>query len=358
MPRIRSRRLLALKTIWIVSAIAIAPLYTRLATCQTQVSTGPSGFITLRIAGHGGAGGVQISFIGLGLASHTEFEGNLESHIANTLTDTGASWVDDQFNGANGAHFVEITSGPNAGYTADILDTDGAAKMLTVADNFSALLSGGETYRVRKHWTIERVFGQNNEAGLGGGNSITADQILIYNPVSQSYTTFYYQTSGLGGVGWRAAGSPTVNQSKAKLYPDEGLVIKRKQASDLQVRLFGQVKLGPTIVPVHMGANFIGNVYPTDTMTMGNSALYTGNSATGLNGGNVITADQVLIYNGTGYDTYYYQTSGLGGVGWRRAGAPTVNASGVVLPKGKSFIVKRKHPSPFAWVMPQTFSQQ
>jgi uncharacterized protein (TIGR02597 family) len=63
----------------------------------------------------------------------------------------------------------------------------------------------------------------------------------------------------------------------------------------------------------------------------------------GLTGGTSTTADQVLVYNGVGYDTYYYSTGGLVGIGWRRVGSSPANTSqaNTVLYPEDGVIVKR-----------------
>jgi hypothetical protein len=93
-------------------------------------------------------------------------------------------------------------------------------------------------------------------------------------------------------------------------------------------------------------------MYPTN-MTLADSGLFTGDPATGVAGGTTTSADQILVWNGVSYDTYYYQTSGLGGTGWRKAGFPTADASADVIPVGSSLILKRKTVNGFNWIVPQ-----
>jgi hypothetical protein len=124
----------------------------------------------------------------------------------------------------------------------------------------------------------------------------------------------------------------------------KGIIIKRKQSGDLNVKLFGAVKMGDTAIDVRAGLSVIGNVYSTDTFTLGNSGLYTGASSTGLAGGSSVTADQVLIYNGTGYQTYYYKTT-PGGTGWRSV-ADFFADPQIRFPAGTSLVVKRQSGRP------------
>ena len=334
---------------------------TLLAIClplHAQVTTDTSGFLTLHIRGTGGTSSSALSFIGLSLTRPVEFQGNLQAIGLNTVTDDNASWTDDQFNGANGQYYLEITSGSYAGVMTDILDTLGSSKTLSIADNYQGLITGGETYKIRKHWTLASIFGTTNQAGLGGGTIVTADEILLYNPTSAIYTIYYYKTTtAFGGVGWRSFTSPSVDESSAKIDLAKGIIIKRKQSNHLDVKLFGAVKMGDTAINVKTGLNVLGNVYSTDTLTLGNCGLYTGDANNGLAGGTVVSADQVLIYDGSAYQTYYYKTTTtFGGTGWRSFANPSLDAASTVIPAGSSVSVKRLSGRPeFFWYAAQPF---
>jgi len=313
------------------------------------------GFITLHVRGTGNTSSSALSFLGLGLTRSVVFRGNLESFGPGTITDLQAHWTDNQFNGANGPHYLEITSGSHAGFLTDILDTDGLSRTLTLADDLSSVLSGGETYTIRKHWTLATLFGPNNQAGLGAGSNVSADEILIYNPATGFYTTYFYKTIGLGGTGWRSTASSSFNQANAQLDLTQGILIRRKQAANLEIKIFGTVKTGPTMAEVQPGLNILGNVYPIDTLTLGNSCLYTGDLSTGLTGGSNVSADKVLIYDGLTYRTYYYKTLGLGGIGWRSTASSSINASGTILPAGASILIQRINNTAFLWQAAQPF---
>ena len=340
----------------LLSAAAIGSLSLgEIATAQTTVATDPVGFITLNVAGTNGTSSSALSFVGLSMTQPVALQGTLDGANGGTVTDNEAAWTDNQYNGAtNGSHYIEILSGSGAGLMATITATSDSANSLTLDRDLSAFVTSGTSYRIRKNWTIASVFGANNESGLAGGTATTADQILVYNPNTQQYTTYYYKTSGLGGTGWRTTASTSVNAANNGLNPTDGIIIKRQQPSAIAVTLAGAVKLGQTAHPISTGLNILSNVYPTDTMTLGNSGLL----ASGLAGGTATTADQVQIYNpGSGsYDTYYYKTSGLGGTGWRSTASTTADASNAVIPSGRSIIVQRtQNRGAFTWVAPQPF---
>lgn len=315
-----------------------------------SATTDPVGFITLNVPGPTGGETSALSFKGLSLTRPVEYQGSAETVGANSLVDNEATWTDNQFNGANGAYFVEITNGANAGATFDIQATTAGTKTVTLVQNLPAGAAAPLTFKIRKHWTIGSVFGPANESGLGGGNSSTADQVLVFD--GTAYDIYYYQTSGVGGIGWRKAGNAVSDASNAVLYSEEGVLVKRRQTGAVNIVLLGAVKTGPTLIPVSAGTNIVSNVYAA-SLTLNSSGLYTGNATTGVSGGTSNTADQVLVWNGIGYDVYYYQTSGVGGIGWRKAGDAVTDAAGATIPTGSSLVIKRRGAAGFNWVAPQ-----
>ena len=344
-----------LRNLFLATCIAVPTI----AFGQTTATTDPVGFITLNVAGAPAQGGTQLSFKGLSLTRPVEYQGSAEGATATTLIDNQADWQDNQFNPpgatANTAtHYVEIvrpagqqSAVPGEGSTFSIVATSGAEKKITLAQELPAAVvsNPANSFKIRKHWTIGTVFGPNNEAGLKGGDSTSADQILIFN--GTGYDTYYFYDDGVDR-GWvDSQGTAAVNRP---IYSEDGLLVKRRDASPVNVVLMGAVKTGATSVPVFSGTNILSNMYAAP-MTLGSSGLRTGNPATGVQGGDSTSADQVLLYNGTGYSTYYFYDDGVD-QGWIDA-ATGASASNVQIPVGASFIVKRRSQSGFNWVAPQ-----
>ena len=334
--------------------IATAPQ----ASAQTTVTTDPVGFITLTFAGTGGTATQAITFSGLGMANPVSYQGNVDAVASVSghavLTSTSAGFTDNQYNFPNGSYFVEITSGSNAGVTSDIIATTASNNSITTFDNISSLVTAGNSMRIRAHWTIGSVFGATNQAGLTAGNSSTADQILVYN--GSGYDIYFYSSGGIIGAGWRKTGGGNADQSTAKIEPDQGLIIKRTSGSStasINLVLQGAVKTGQSYVPVQQGANILGNVYGAN-MTLGDSGLYTGSSSTGVLAGNSSTADQILIWNGSGYDIYFYSSGGIIGSGWRKTGGGNSDQSTAIISAGSAIVLQRQSSAPaFNWVVPQ-----
>jgi uncharacterized protein (TIGR02597 family) len=344
-------KVVALTTVGLISA-AIAYQ----ATAQVNVYTDPVGFITLTSVASG------YSYQGLGLTQIPALRGAITA-VSGTQVTLNSALTAGQYNAANvvGAttepsYFIEYTSGAMIGVTDDILSNDTAAVYTSTADGASA----GDTFKIYPHWTIGTVFGPTNQAGYQGGASVsTADNILVWNPITQGPVQYWYKTSTLGGgTGWRQ-GATTFNAANAVLYIEQGFSVLRRAASPVSVQLVGGVKLSNTVSFIYGPSKYTyaGNVEAAG-IPLGASGLYTGNPATGVQGGaSVSTADNVLIWNPTtqGPVQYWYKTSTLGGgTGWRQ-GALTSDASTNTIPLGGMAKILRRSGSGFNWTIPAQY---
>lgn len=320
---------------------------------QTNVVTDPVGFITITISGTNTS---PYTFLGLGMTQPVAYQSKITATNGTQLTDSAATWTNGQFSGAGNAYFIELTSDAGAGITEDVVNNT-SNTLVTASDLSSKIAPGSTTYKLRKHWTIGTVFGSNNEIGLGGGSdSTSADTLFLFNPEAQSYTTYYFKSDGFPTPGWRSSVDPFTDAANTILYLDQGIWVRRKQASSISTQLVGAVKLGQTLIPVATNQNIVGNVYPITNLTLQACNLYTGSTATGFLGGtDSTTADTVSIWNGTGYSTYYYKTDGFPTPGWRSTVDPFTDAGTTVIPMSSSVRIRTRGHS-FNWTVPQLFS--
>ena len=324
--------------------------------------TDPVAYVNTTIQGTGGTSDSALTFVGLSVTQPVNFQGTIGSYNGAThmLTPANGTFTPDQFNGTNGSYFVEITSGTAAGVLSDITATNGSPSSITTADDLSSQLSGGESFKIRKHWTLESVFGPNpntsNQVILGAGSGPSrADEVLVYDRSAQQYLTYYYKNSGTGGTGWRSTDSSFDDKSNTVLRVTDGMIIRRKLSAAVVLSLPGAVKLGPTRRLALPGLNFFGDVYASGT-TLANSGLYdAAHPENSLQGGGASTADQVLIYDGSQYAVYYYKIGGFGGDGWRSTNLALDRRGQPPLPAGQSILVRRFLSQSFVWVAPQPF---
>ena len=312
------------------------------------------GFTKLQIAGVTGTKNSALSYPGINMVNPTSYKGTITSTGTESIVDASATWSDGQFDGASGKYYLEIISGPWAGLTTDIISSIGVTKSLVLDDDLSTFLTGGEEYRVRKHRTIGDVFGPNNLAGLKAGTALSSsDEVRIFNPVTQGFLSYYYNSASQG---WRSGTNTVSDAAGTQLYLEQGLVIARKAKGTITLVLTGAVKTGPTLIPIGPSSNLCANMYPAGTLTLGNSGLYTGNSTSGLVGAaKASNADEVQIWNGSTLRRYFYKT-GTGGNGWRLSSNLKSDTSGTQIRNGSSIYVIRKNGRPaFNWKIQQPF---
>ena len=133
------------------------------------------------------------------------------------------------------SYYVEITGDSN---DPDPDDDDyfenGAWANITANDDGSLtvdrdLTAAGGTSKVaiRKHVTLEDLFGAANEAGLGDGASLAAaDEITLFSSVTGAKVYFYFNNGTQEG--WVTAG--VVPAANAPIEPQQGVYVKRKAA--------------------------------------------------------------------------------------------------------------------------------
>lgn len=236
-------------------------------------------------------------------------------------------------------------------------------------DDISAA-GAGASYRIVKPFTISTLLGDVPEPSVLGGASSAgaADNLLLFDSESNTYTTFYYKNSGVvGGIGWRSSFSASSDVRNLAIHPtDSGLLFVRRQTSDGQLIVSGEMKSGVTDILIRGGGgsgpsdetlNIVQALIPVNRLKLGSSGLFTGDSNSGLLGGaSAGTADNLLVYNATTntYTTYYYKNSGIvGGTGWRSSASASFDESETFLPSNSAILIRRKsNNSDFIWKLP------
>jgi uncharacterized protein (TIGR02597 family) len=322
------------------------------ASAQVNVYTDPVGFITITAEGTSGPGSSPaLSFWGLGMTQIPALRGAVTAVSGQAVAVGGLTA--GQFNaGPRGnLYYIEDvnSNSANAGLTDDILSNDAN----NVYTEFSDPIVVGDNVKIYPHWTISSVFGPQDQAGLLQGAAGSCDEILIQNPVSQLYSTYYYATATKSlSAGWKSTAGGNTDYSTLPIYQDQGLLISRVVSTNLAYQLVGAVKLGATQIPLLTNNNFAANVYAASTITLANSGLYTdGNATDSFVAGSAGSTDEILIHNdATGlYSTYYYATATKSlSAGWKSTAGGNTDQSQTILPLGSTVLIEMKHPG-FIW---------
>jgi uncharacterized protein (TIGR02597 family) len=333
-----------------LALIASLPLMVAPLVQAVSVSTSPVGFINLKINGTDNGGMTAIS---VPMLPQVLYSGVISGAAGSTITDNSATWSDNDYavadpNG-NASYYAEITNHTDASKVGTILEitaSSGSAKSLTVGSDATGL--DGASYSIRQFRTISDVFGADNTAGLTSGAGSSSSDI-IYKVGASGWERYYFQTAPVfaGGNGWRKAGDNQTDMKDVAIFPDEGLIVRRRDASDISVTLPGSIKTNDSRTTLLQGFNLVSLSYPVD-VTLENTGL----DANLTSGSGASSSDIIYMINASGqFERYYYQTAPVfaGGNGWRKAGDSATDQKDATVPAGSAIIVLRRDSSGIDW---------
>ena len=275
------------------------------------------------------------------------YAGTVSSMQNSSLTNTNATWTNGQF-GTNGVQgYVEF----NNGWMVDIAGTTSTTKSLSLAGSVGGLVAPGDAYRVRQHFTVASLFGTNNETGLKPGlNPSQADNILLVIPQTQQTMTVFYFSNAVARGWYRADFSPAADQV---VYPEQGVMVRRIGATDVNLYACGPIKLGEAMAPVLPGFNLVGTLKSLSPLNLSSLNLYTGDPNTGIASGlNLTVSDNLLVVQPNGSTaSYFYFKDTKGHEGWLDS---LFNPAGnTLLAPGSAFFIKRQaNNGSFDWTIP------
>lgn len=238
-----------------------------------------------------------------------------------TLTVPGAGWTADQWASGYLCYITDSSQGEEA-----FLVLGNTADTLTVQTNFNLLdasrpIPATTSISLRKAQTI------GNLLGVGVDTDFTSqDKIYLWN--GAGWTTYFVDANG----NWRKIGSFFLANDDV-VFPDEGLFVQRNTPADITLTFFGDVpdKAQITTMP-GPGLQFVSSRYPVET-TVGQLGFE--------NLPNWQQNDNVYLWNGSGWVTYYFNPNFNGGVGaWFKVGS-LFPAGGDIIPPDSALFVSR-----------------
>ena len=187
------------------------------------------------------------------LVKPAAFSGTLTAAGSTTLTVATGSLTANAFNegAVYATHYVEITSGANAGVVLDIVSNTGS--VITLADNITGLsLAGTETIRIRPHVTLK-----SSLAAAESSLSVYTDSATFAGS-DGSFVTYIYGADG--GTGW-SSDFVAADGDLRPVMPGTGFVLTL--AGDVALPVNGEVKTGPTVIMLTAGIeSYVGPVNP------------------------------------------------------------------------------------------------
>jgi uncharacterized protein (TIGR02597 family) len=297
-----------------------------------------------------GGGSWGLTYLSLQMVRPLAGVGVISAVGASSVADENASWAEDQFSGPTNRFYISLKSGASQGRMVDIAGTDAALKRLLLAEDLTGAAQPGDEFEIRPHFTVDDLFGAGNSSGLQAGpNPETADNIVLYPPGSQEAVTLFY-SSAPGNPGWHK--SDFTPAGSLVVYPQQGMIVRRRGVNSITVFGTGAVKPGTTKIRVSPGYNVLGALRAEAPLKLADLNIFTGSPATGLAGGrNSKEADNLFLIDAAGATRTYFYSTVPGHTGWHSSTYEP--ADSVEILPGTAFVIQRKQPNgAFEWNIP------
>lgn len=157
-------------------------------------------------------------------------------------------------------YVLEITSGAQEGWWADVASATNNSITLTAGNEFPAGLPADVSVSLRKHNTLDTFLGANTP-GLTPWDGVTSiDEVQILNPATGAAPAYGWIAIP-GAEGWYriSTGLPAPN---VIISPGSAVLIRRTglpaNSPDLTFQSVGEVKTTDTQVDIYPGSNWLG----------------------------------------------------------------------------------------------------
>lgn len=255
--------------------------------------------------------------------------GNPNGVSGSTLTIAGTGSALTGLLNVSKAYYLEaVTEGLNAtGFVGERFEVDVAATLAANGSQIVLSTSSPTNTRatvpdlsdysivVREHVTLSQVFGGLGRVLLkGSGSASTADQVSFFDNATNSFQTYWLRANaGNTVVQWRSlSASDATDYSNLPIRPGVGVFIYRQpSAGPTSLRLEGLVRMNAFKMPLPAGFSLISPPQPIPFSPALGDMLKT-NGWTGS--GSASTADQVNLWTGTGFDSYWFNANVSGSI--------------------------------------------
>lgn len=263
-----------------------------------------------------------------------------------TLFIAGEQYYAEVITGDNEGQRYEVDEAASTATTIALLLNDSLSTQTTINANIT-----GDTIAIRPHWRVKDLF---PPVEYHGSTIIgNADQLLIWNPSTNGYTTLFLLQHPVNGPVWmNATNLAAGSQNNRIMPPAEAMITKPRQSVIAAAN--GQVRTWKFACPLRQGINLISNPFPvaqslTDRLMTVANGFTVGNS--------LLTADRVLTWKGDASSQEAYDTFSLIGTStfnvWGKSGVSfsTNFATTKIFNVGVGCFIVSQH-GHSTWVMP------
>ena len=248
------------------------------------------------------------------------FRGVISSVSGAVLKVTGPGWTTGQF--TREVHYLRLRSGANAGRVFEI--TSNSVDSVTL-NAVGVRFTEKQVFEIFPAQTLSSLFGASQTTLRTGTSAATADLVRLHDGTRWNS---YFHT----GQQWELSGG-SGSQNATVIRPDQGVILVAGGSHSLSIAMSGNVSTTSewSAVP-EKGEALLANRSPLERR-LGAMNFH---SLTGwVAGVSASVSDNVMRWNGTSWDVYYYS-----GSHWRKVGSSeSQNEASVAA--GEALLVRR-----------------
>ncbi len=308
-----------------------------------SVATVPVGAVSVTVAAGNGASRA-VTVLSFPLLENPQASGQVMGRItgvtANSITNSGASWVVGALSSASTPYLLQITSGTAKGSTflistatsntEDTVFLDAEESSLVDLRSLGIVTGDdGDTYRLLPCDTLSSILGAPGTTGVQGGTSPSAaDIVMVF--VSGGWRQYYFNTNSSA---WLRVTFNT-NSNNVPIRPDSLVIYNRIAPTAMALTLTGAVPdLQRKVYVRNSGIIPVSTLWPTNiTLQASGIHLIPG----WVSSADSSVADVVQLFVSGGWRSYYHD-----GVNWKRVTFNT-NSDSVVVATGSGVVINRR----------------
>jgi hypothetical protein len=195
------------------------------------------------------------NFISLPMQTIQSSEGLITSKTSNTITDNTKAWTINAYEN----YILLISSGSGEGYWYKVVSN--TSNTLTLSSSLSSSISVGSYFYIYKTFTLTELFGDYTGPLYASSNKGTADEIYLWDPDTQSFSSSIWLSNVPGQEGWWR-GTTHITNNSISLLPNEACFVVRKISLETTVNYVGIVPNTKQVLNIKSGDSVIGESYP------------------------------------------------------------------------------------------------
>lgn len=302
--------------------------------------TAPVGYVKYSV-------GLGLNAVGISLINPDILKTTVISKTSNTITLDGQSNIGSLLTSTE-PYYVEGYSGNSKGDRFDVevsqtIDLASGAIVLSInsvnnSQQFTTdSVSIGDIVALRKQVTIKQlqdsVEASTGTGWVGSDDASSADQILILDPISQAFATYYLRADG---TTWRALSGRT-DLSRTPIAAGKGIFIDKK-VMPLNLTFVGSVRDNDFATPYYANYDLKAPPIPMDfsPASIGGSIInnWTAND-------DFTSADQVMTFDpaNQNFATYYLRSDGST---WRSLSGRDNFKDSMIITSTGAYLVNKK----------------